>query len=400
MYNVVNITDNVYWVGTNDRTTDRFENMWPLERGVAYNSYVIVDEKTVLIDTVEFGESEIFLDKVTQVLGDRDLDYLIINHMEPDHSGAVKDVIVRYPNVKIVGNAKTFPMVEGFFGITDNFYEVKEGDKIELGKHTLQFFMTPMVHWPETMVTYEIANKILFSGDAFGSFGALDGGIFDDELKIEFYEDEMRRYYSNIVGKYGATVQAALKKLAGLEIKYICSTHGPIWRSHLDKVLTHYDNWSKLVPEEEGIVIVYGTMYGNTAKTANVIARRLALEGIKNVRVYDASKTHQSYILSDIWKFKGLIIGSASYNTAVYPPIEALLSKLELYGLKNRYLGMFGTYSWNGGGLRGIAAFAEKMRGIEVVGEGFEAFCAPKENDLKKAEAMAVEMANKLKAER
>lgn len=400
MYNVVNITDNVYWVGTNDRTTDRFENMWPLERGVAYNSYVIVDEKTVLVDTVEFGESEIFLDKVTQVLGDRDLDYLIINHMEPDHSGAVKDVIARYPNVKIVGNAKTFPMVEGFFGITENFYEVKEGDKIELGKHTLQFFMTPMVHWPETMVTYEVTNKILFSGDAFGSFGALDGGIFDDELKIDFYEDEMRRYYSNIVGKYGATVQAALKKLAGLEIKYICATHGPIWRSHLDKVLTHYDNWSKLTPEEEGVVIVYGTMYGNTAKTANVIARRLALEGIKNVRVYDASKTHQSYILSDIWKFKGLIIGSASYNTAVYPAVEALLSKLELYGLKNRYLGMFGTYSWNGGGLRGIAAFAEKMRGIEVVGEGFEAFCAPKEDDFKKAEAMAIDMANKLKAER
>jgi len=401
MYNVVNITENVYWVGTNDRKTDRFENMWPLEKGVAYNSYVIVDEKTALIDTVEFGESEVFLEKVREVLNGRDLDYLIINHMEPDHSGSIKDIRNIYPNVKIVGNAKTFPMVEGFFGITDNLHEVKEGDKIELGaKHTLQFFMTPMVHWPETMVTYEINNKILFSGDAFGSFGALDGGIFDDELKIEAYEDEMRRYYSNIVGKYGATVQSALKKLAGLDIKFICATHGPIWRTQLDKVIKHYDNWSKLLPEEEGVVVVYGTMYGNTAKTAEVIARKLALEGIKNVKVYDASKTHQSYILSDIWKYKGLIIGSASYNTAVYPPIESLISKLELYGLKNRYLGMFGTYSWNGGGLRGISAFAEKMRGIELVADGFEVYCSPKETDYEKAEAIAIAMAEKLKSER
>lgn len=401
MYNVVNISENVYWVGANDRKTDRFENMWPLEKGVAYNSYIIVDEKTALVDTVEFGESEIFLDKVRQVLQGRELDYLIINHMEPDHSGSIKDIRAIYPNVKIVGNKKTFPMIEGFFGITENLHEVKEGDKIELGKnHTLQFFMTPMVHWPETMVTYEINNKILFSGDAFGSFGALDGGIFDDELNIEAYEDEMRRYYSNIVGKYGATVQAALKKLGGLDIKYICATHGPIWRSNLEKVLTHYDNWSKLTPEEEGVVVVYGTMYGNTAKTAEVIARRLALEGIKNVKVYDASKTHQSYILSDIWKYKGLIIGSASYNTAVYPPIEALLSKLELYGLKNRDFGMFGTYSWNGGGLRGISTFADKMPGLHIISEGFEAYCSPKADDYAKAEALAVAMAEKLKAER
>lgn len=400
MYDVVNITDNVYWVGTNDRRTDRFENMWPLERGVAYNSYVIVDEKTVLVDTVEFGESEIFLEKVERVLNGRSLDYIVINHMEPDHSGAVRDIVSRYPNVQIVGNAKTFPMIEAFFGINQNLYEVKEGDKLELGSHTLQFFMVPMVHWPETMVTYEINNKILFSGDAFGSFGALDGGIFDDELNIEFYEDEMRRYYSNIVGKYGAPVQAALRKLSGLDIKYICATHGPIWRSNLQKVLTHYDKWSKLEPEEEGVVIVYGTMYGNTAKTANAIARKLSLEGIKNIRVYDASKTHQSYILSDIWKFKGLIIGSCAYNTALYPPIESLVSKLELYGLKNRCLGLFGTYSWSGGGLNNLQAFAGKMKNIEVVGEGFDVYCSPKTCDYEKAESLAKAMAERIKAER
>lgn len=400
MYDIVNITDNVFWVGTNDRKTDRFENMWPLERGVAYNSYLIVDEKTVLVDTVEYGESDIFLEKVERVLGSRDLDYLVINHMEPDHSGAIKDIVKKYPNVQIVGNVKTFPLIEAFFGITKNFYVVKEGDKIELGKHTLQFFMIPMVHWPETMVTFEITNNILFSGDAFGSFGALDGGIFDDELNIEFYEDEMRRYYSNIVGKYGAPVQSALKKLSNLEIKYICATHGPIWRTELDKVISLYDKWSRLEPEDEGVVIVYGTMYGNTAKTANAIARKLALEGIKNIRVFDASKTHLSYILSDIWKFKGLIIGSCSYNTALYPPIEALVSKLELYGLKNRYLGMFGTYSWNGGGLSGLQKFADKMKGIEIIGDGFEAYCSPKQCDYEKAEAIATAMANKLKSER
>ena len=400
MYDVVNITDNVYWVGTNDRVTDRFENMWPLERGVAYNSYIIVDEKTVLVDTVEFGESDIFLEKVERVLEGRNLDYMVINHMEPDHSGAIKDIVNRYPNVQIIGNAKTFPMVEAFFGINKNFYEVKEGDKLELGSHTLQFFMIPMVHWPETMVTYEINNKILFSGDAFGSFGALDGGIFDDELNIEFYEDEMRRYYSNIVGKYGAPVQAALKKLGGLDIKYICATHGPIWRTNLSKVLTHYDKWSKLEAEEEGVVIVYGTMHGNTAKTANAIARKLALEGIKNIRVYDASKTHQSYILSDIWKFKGLIIGSCAYNTALYPPIEALVSKLELYGLKNRFLSLFGTYSWSGGGFNNLQKFAEKMKNIEVVGEGFDVYCSPKKDDYEKAESIAKAMAEKIKSER
>jgi flavorubredoxin len=399
MHNIVKISDTVYWIGTNDRRTDRFENMWPLDKGVSYNSYCIKDEKVAIIDTVEFSTHGAYLQKIDEILEGKNIDYLIVNHMEPDHSGAIEQLIFRYPNIKIVGNKKTLGLLKGFYNIENNLLEIKEGEELDLGKHKLTFAMIPMVHWPESMVTYDKTDKILFSNDAFGSFGALDGGVFDYELNINFYEDEMRRYYSNIVGKYGMQVQMALKKLANLEFEYICPSHGPIWHDEINTILAKYDKWSKLEPEDKGVVVVYGTMYGNTAKSANIIARKLAEEGIRNVKVFDASKTHQSYILSEIWRYKGLIIGSCAYNTATYPAIEALLAKLKLYGLKNRYVSAFGTYAWSGGGMKGIKEFAENAKGIELVGEPHDVFCSPKIEDFEKLEQIAIEIAKKIKEE-
>ncbi|SHK02714.1 Flavorubredoxin [Geosporobacter subterraneus DSM 17957] len=396
MFNSVKVSENIFWVGVNDRRTALFENLWPLEHGVAYNSYLIVDEKIALIDTVEGGQVGEYIRKIQSIIGtDRKVDYLIINHMEPDHSGLIKSVLELYPDIKIVGNEKTFGMIADFYGITSNTYLVKDGDEIDLGKHQLKFYMTPMVHWPETMMTYDKSSKILFSADAFGSFGALDGGIFDDEVDLDFFEEEMRRYYSNIVGKFGSPVQAALKKLQGLEISTICSTHGPIWRSDIQKVVSLYDQWSKY-EAEEGVVIVYGTMYGNTGKMAETIARTLSEEGVKNIRIYDASKTHISYILRDIWKYKGLIIGSCAYNNNLFPPIDNLTSKLIHIGVKNRILGIFGTYSWSGGGVSNLKKFAEQIK-LPVVAEPVEAKCAACGNDIDGCVMIGKQMAQALK---
>jgi len=402
MHNVENLTKDIFWVGVNDRKTQRFENYLPLDKGVSYNSYIILDEKVALVDTVEVGTSENFLEKIETVLQGRTIDYLIINHMEPDHAGAIKDVIRLYPDIILVGNAKTFPMLDAFYDCSrerclNNRLIIKDGDTLELGKHTLNFAMVPMVHWPESMVTFESHTGTLFSNDAFGSFGSLDGGIFDDQLNLDFYDDEMRRYYSNIVGKYGVQTQNAIKKLSGLDIKCIAPCHGPIWRTDIARVIGHYDAWSKMEPEEEGVVIVYGSMYGNTEKMANSIARKLSKEGIINIKMYDASKTDHSYIISDIWKYQGLIMGSCSHNNAVYPKMQPILAKLQNYGLKNRYLGIFGNMMWSGGGVRGIQAFADSLRGVEVVGESVEVKGTPKPEDYAKLESIATAMADKLK---
>lgn len=360
MYCCTKVTEDVSWIGVNDRKTERFENYMPLPYGVAYNSYLISDEKTCVIDAVEFGSSALYIEKVILGLDGKNLDYIVINHVEPDHSSGLKDILRVFPNVKVVGNAKTLGMLRAFnIEFPDeNFVTVKEGDILDLGKHKLTFAMIPMVHWPESMVTYDTTEKILFSNDAFGGFGALDGGIFDDEVNFDFYIDEMRRYYANIVGKYGAQVTSAIKKLSGLEIKLICPSHGLIWRKDIAKVVSLYSTWAQLLPEEEGVVIVYGSMYGNTAKMAEIIGRELNAQGIKEVKIYDASKTDHSFIVAEIWKYKGLVIGSCAHNNSVYPKVQPLLHKLENYGLKNRYLGIFGTMMWSGGGVRGIEAFA------------------------------------------
>ncbi len=398
MYNRVKLSEDTFWIGVNDRRTHLFENYWPLPFGIAYNSYLICDEKVALVDTVEISKMEEYIDKIKDILGEeRKVDYLIINHMEPDHSGAIKAIVNEFPEVQLVGNRKTFPMIEGFYGIKDNFMEVKEGDSLSLGRHKLNFYMAPMVHWPETMMTWDETDQILYSADAFGSFGTLDGGIFDDEINLDFYEDELRRYYSNIVGKYGLQVQKALNKLSGLDVKMIASTHGPIWRSHIDKIIADYQKWSRY-ETEEGVVIVFGSMYGNTEKMAEIIARTLSEEGIKNIRVYDSSKTHSSYIISDIWKYRGVVLGSSAYNGGIFTPMRALIRELEHIMPKNHLLATFGSMSWGGGGVRTLEKFAETIK-WDVVSESVEARHAADGNDIERLIALGKAMAQRLKAD-
>ncbi|MGL5123221.1 MAG: FprA family A-type flavoprotein [Fusobacteriaceae bacterium] len=398
MHFCAKITELISWIGVNDRKSDRFENYLPLPEGVTYNSYFINDTKTCVIDAVEFGTEGSYFDKIEHLLNGRNLDFLIINHMEPDHSGAIYDLTKIYPLMKVVGNKKTLDIIKCFHHNFDEskFRTISEGEILDLGYHKLTFAMMPMVHWPESMATYDTTEKILFSNDAFGSFGAIDGGIFDDEIDVTKYEDEMRRYYSNIVGKFGTQVSNVIKRLSTLEIKYICPSHGILWRKDINRVIHFFDNWAKFIPDEEGVVIVYGSMYGNTAKMAEALARDLNIFGIKNIKVYDASKVDASFIISDIWKYKGLFIGSCSHNNAVFPKVEPILSKLQNYGLKNKFLGIFGNMLWSGGGVRGIQSFADSLSGIEVIGESIEVKGAPRKEDYIKLENLAKKMACKI----
>jgi len=389
------LTDDIWFMGFNDRRTHLFENIWPIPHGISYNSYLIIDEKIALIDTMDRQYIDDYLESIENLIGNRPVDYLIINHMEPDHSGALKAVIAKYPDVILVGNNKTFGLVESYYFTPVNKLEVHDDDTLVLGKNTLLFRTIPMVHWPETMVSYEVTNKILFSGDAFGSYGTLDGGIFDDEINLDFYEVEVMRYFTNIVGKYCAHTQRAIKKVSDLEIRMIGATHGPVWRTDLNWVLSRYNKWSSY-DMENGVVIVYGSMYGNTQKMAEVVARRLAEQGIRNIRVYDASKTHSSYMINDIFKYKGFIVGSCAYNNALFPNVEILLSTIEHMGIKNHLLGIFGNYSWNGGGVKNLMAFAEKVK-WEMVGQPIEEKGALKADTRESLLQLADAMAERLK---
>lgn len=396
MNNAIEIKNNIYWIGANDRRTHIFENYWPIPKGVAYNSYVIVDEKVVVVDTIERSRMDNYLENLEAVLGGRRVDYLIINHMEPDHSGAIKALLCHYPDLTLIGNAKTFPMLQNFYGVTSNLMEVKEGDTLNIGKRTLNFYMAPMLHWPETMVTYLPEEQILFSGDIFGAFGTLDGGIFDDQLDLDYLEEEIGRYYSNIVGKYGVPAQTALKKLGGLAIGTICATHGPIWRSHIPEIIAKYDKWSKY-DTDPGVVIAFSSMYGHTEQMADTIARFLKEAGVQKIRIHDTSKTHPSYIINDIFRYKGVILGSCAYNGGIFPTMETLLSELECMGVKNHFLGYFGNKMWGGGALPRFKAFAEKIK-WETVAEPNEAMGAMKQSDYEQCKAIATAMAEKLKA--
>jgi flavorubredoxin len=360
------VSNKVHYIGTNDRKKSLFENNWPLPSGVSYNSYLIADQKSVLVDTLEFGSKDDYIEVIEAILEGRPLDYLVVNHMEPDHSSMLVWLIRRYPQLKIIANNKAFKMLEGFYGVnSESVYEVKDGDNLDIGYHKLKFTMTPWVHWPETMMTYDTTDGILFSCDAFGSFGTLDGGIFDDEINFSFYEDEMRRYFSNIVGKYSHMVQKAFLKLEGLKINYICPSHGPVWREQPSLAISLYDKWSRH-EAEEGVVIAFASMYGNTEKMADYVARLISERGIKNIRVYDVSKTHASFILNDIWKYKSVILGSSAYNSGMHPMMHHLCNELEVLNPKNKNFALFGSYSWSGGGLKSLISFAEKMEWREV----------------------------------
>ncbi len=368
MFTKKQITDTIYYVGVNDRTKHLFESLWEIPAGVSYNSYLIIDEKVALVDTVDACYSDLFLAKIENVLGDKKVDYLIINHMEPDHSASISSVKRKYPDIQIVGNAKTFGMLDGFFGINDNLYEVKDGDVLSLGTTNLHFYLTPMVHWVETMMTYDEKTKTLFSGDAFGCFGALDGGVLDSEINIEKYWPEMVRYYSNIVGKYGCPVQRAMAKLANLDIQTICSTHGPVWQKYIKETISIYNDLS-LYKAKKGVVIVYGSMYGNTEQMAEAIAATLVNNGVQNIVMHNVSKSSPSYILADIFRYQGLIIGSPTYSNELFPLVDSMLSKIKNRDIKTRLFAYFGSFSWAGVANKKLAAFAEQV-GFEVVYEG------------------------------
>jgi len=371
MYNKKPIAENIFYVGVNDRQKEFFENYLPLPEGVAYNSYLITDEKVALIDTVDISFVDVYFAKLEAILQGRNIDYLIVNHVEPDHAGSIGQLKQKYPGIQIVGNAKTFGMLNGYFGINTQLHEVKEGDTLSLGKRTLTFYSAPMVHWPEVMVTYDNKDKILFSADAFGTFGTNDGDYSDTNLNTDKYWNEMRRYYACIVGKFGVPTQNALKKLAALEINTLCPAHGPVWQKELSKAVGLYDKWSRYEAEEEGVVIAYGSMYGHTQQLTEAVAEGIVAGGVKNVVVYNVSKTDTSFILSDIFRYKALIIGSPTYMGGVYPLIEKLLAAIEHRGIKNRLYSCYGSFTWAGAAVKQLTSFAETMK-WELIGNPVE----------------------------
>ena len=386
------ITNKIYYVGVNDRNKNLFEGLWPLPNGVSYNSYLIDDEKVCLIDTVEVDFFIPYIKNIQQVIGDRKIDYLVINHMEPDHSGAIELIRKYYPEITIIGNKKTFGMMKGFYGIQENTLEVKNGDSLDLGSHKLQFVLTPMVHWPETMVTLDTTSNVLFSGDAFGCFGALNGGIIDSQINCDTFWLEMVRYYSNIVGKYGTPVQAALKKLAGVKLDYICSTHGPVWHEYINKVIGMYDSMSKY-ETEPGLVICYGTMYGNTERAAEVIARAASEAGVKNIVMYNVSKTHHSYIIRDVFRYNALIVGAPTYNTGLYHEMDVLLAELANKDIKNHKLGWFGSYGWASKAVGKIKEWNDTRLHFEAVGEPVDICQSLNDEIFKQCEELGRKMA-------
>ncbi|MBO4485898.1 MAG: FprA family A-type flavoprotein [Prevotella sp.] len=396
------ITDKIFYVGVNDRKKALFEGLWPLPNGVSYNSYLIADEKVCLVDTVEVDFFTQYLENIREVIGERPVDYLIINHMEPDHSGSIALIRKYYPGVKVIGNKKTFQMMQGFYGEgSDDDVEVKNGDTLSLGTLTLSFVMTPMVHWPETMMTLAAPTEtagasVLFSGDAFGCFGALNGGVIDSQINCDTFWLEMVRYYSNIVGKYGTPVQNALKKLAGVQLDYICSTHGPVWHEYIDKVVGIYDRLS-LYKTEPGLVICYGTMYGNTERMAEHIARAASDAGVKNIVVYNVSKTHHSYILRDIFRYRGLIVGAPTYNTGLYHEMEVLLSEIAGKDIKgNHLLGWFGSHGWASKAVSEIKRWNNEHLHFEAVGEPVDMKQALTPETRQQCEALGRAMAARL----
>ena len=390
---------NVHYVGVNDRNKTLFENLWPLPYGVSYNSYLIADDDAVvLVDTVDVAFFEVYLKKIRAVIGDRKIDYLIINHMEPDHSGSISLIKQYYPDIVLVGNKKTFDMVDGYYGVGGERKVVAEGDSLKVGRHDLHFYLIPMVHWPETMVTFDSTDCILFSGDAFGCFGALNGGCIDKNINTEIYMGEMRRYYSNIVGKFGNPVQKALQKCSGLDIKMICPTHGPVWEEKIAEVVAMYDKLSRY-EAEEGVVIAYGTMYGNTEQMAEAIAEELSAHGIKNIVMHNVSKTPHSFILADIFRYKALIVGCTTYNMHLYPEMEALLSKVAARDMKNRLIGYFGSFTWASAAVKKLGEYAAQLK-FEVVGNPVEMKQSMSAGSEQQARELAVAMADRLKADR
>ena len=400
MHCVKKITDDLYWIGGSDRRLALFENVYPIPRGVSYNSYVLLDEKTVLLDTVDASISGLFFENLEYVLNGRTLDYLIVNHMEPDHCAIIGDVVRRYPDVKLVCNAKTVPMLKQFFDfpVEDRTVIVKEMDTLCTGKHTFAFVMAPMVHWPEAMVSYDTVDKILFSADGFGTFGAINGNLFADEVNFERdWLDDARRYFINIVGKYGVQVQNLLKKAATLEIKMICPLHGPIWRENLGWFIEKYDTWSSYKPEDQAVMIAYASIYGNTENAADILASKLADKGVKNIAMYDVSVTDPSVIVSEAFRCSHLVFAAPSYNGGIFTKMETVLSELKAHSLQNRTVAIMENGTWAPVAGKQMREIFANMKNIELLEEGVTIRSAVKEAQEASLEALAEKIASSLK---
>lgn len=400
MHCVKKVTDDLYWIGGSDRRLALFENVYPIPRGVSYNSYVLLDEKTVLLDTVDASISGLFFENLEYVLDGRTLDYLIVNHMEPDHCAIIGDVVRRYPDVKLVCNAKTVPMLKQFFDfpVEDRTVIVKEMDTLCTGKHTFAFVMAPMVHWPEAMVSYDTVDKILFSADGFGTFGAINGNLFADEVNFERdWLDDARRYFINIVGKYGVQVQNLLKKAATLEIKMICPLHGPIWRENLGWFIEKYDTWSSYKPEDQAVMIAYASIYGNTENAAEILASKLADKGVKNIAMYDVSVTDPSVIVSESFRCSHLVFAAPSYNGGIFTKMETVLSELKAHSLQNRTVAIMENGTWAPVAGKQMREIFAGMKNIELLEEGVTIRSAVKEAQEASLEALAEKITSSLK---
>ncbi len=392
MKNIRNVTNDIIWVGCNDRRLALFENLFPLKDGVSYNSYLIMDEKVALMDTVDSNVTEQFLENLEEALGGKTIDYLVVQHMEPDHCANIGRLLQQFPDMKLVVNVKTVKMIEQFFHPVqeERLIVVKEGDTLSTGKHVLHFIMAPMVHWPEVMVTYEETEKVLFSADAFGTFGALNGNLFADEVDFEKdWLEDARRYYSNIVGKYGVPVQTLLKKAAGLDIQMICPLHGPVWRENLEYFIGKYDTWSKYEPEEQDVILIYGSIYGHTESAVNALATKLAQQGMKKIKVYDVSTTHVSELIAEIFRASHIVLASPTYNGGIYPPMANLLHDMKALAVQNRTIAIVENGSWAPLAARMMQKELNEMKNIKVLDQTLTILSALKQEQDAELEGFA-----------
>ena len=399
MHSTRKVKDDLIYVGGSDRRLSRFENLFPIPKGVSYNSYVLLDEKTVLFDTADESISRQYIENVVHALNGRPLDYMVVQHMEPDHCSLIDEMLRRYPEAKMVCSAKAVGMYAQFYGtdVAARALVVKEGDKLSTGEHTLHFVMAPMVHWPEVMVTYDEKNKILFSADAFGTFGALAGNIFNDEITFDtVWMNDARRYYTNIVGKYGVQVQALLKKAASLDIEMICPLHGPIWRKDLGLLLEKYQKWSTYEPEDKTVMIAYATMYGNTENAANVLAGMLADKGVKNIAMYDVSETDVSELVAESFRCSHLVLAAPTYNSGIQPKMEAYLSDIKALNLQNRTVAVIDNGTWAATAGKQMIGMLEGMKNMTILENPISIKSALAENQLGALEALADELAKQV----
>ena len=399
MHSTRKVKDDLIYVGGSDRRLSRFENLFPIPKGVSYNSYVLLDEKTVLFDTADESISRQYIENVVHALNGRPLDYMVVQHMEPDHCAMIDDMLRRYPEAKMVCSAKAVGMFAQFYGtdVAARALVVKEGDKLSTGEHTLHFVMAPMVHWPEVMVTYDEKDKILFSADAFGTFGALAGNIFNDEITFDTtWMNDARRYYTNIVGKYGVQVQALLKKAASLDIEMICPLHGPIWRKDLGLLLEKYQKWSTYEPEDKTVMIAYATMYGNTENAANVLAGMLADKGVKNIAMYDVSETDVSELVAESFRCSHLVLAAPTYNSGIQPKMEAYLSDIKALNLQNRTVAVIDNGTWAATAGKHMIGMLEGMKNMTILENPISIKSALAENQLGALEALADELAKQV----